>query len=126
MIGICLRSAEKERAFRRSGTFRIHTLSSTIRNSASATESLSGSSDACIDIGASCKTRQGRMPRASGDRPVLNRRVTPVAPPFLHQQDPVLAPSLAHISGGAEEAGMKGWRERAADVFAEQGSIAAK
>ena len=30
------------------------------------------------------------------------------------------------VSGGAEEAGMKGWRERAADVFAEQGSIAAK
>ena len=70
---------------------------------------------------------QGRMPRASGDRPVLNRRVTPVAlPHLLLQWNPVWAPSLAHISCGAEEAGMKGWRERVADVFTEKDSIAAK
>ena len=30
------------------------------------------------------------------------------------------------VSGGAEDAGMKGWRERAADVFADQGASAAK
>ena len=30
------------------------------------------------------------------------------------------------VSGGAEEAGMKGWRGRAADVFTDQGEIAAK
>ena len=30
------------------------------------------------------------------------------------------------VSGGAEEAGMKGWRERAADIFAEHREIAAK
>ena len=29
------------------------------------------------------------------------------------------------VSGGAEEAGMKGWRGRAADVFTEPGEIAA-
>ena len=70
---------------------------------------------------------QGRMPRASGDRPVLNRRVTPVAPPLLiHQRN--LAPNLTtrSYSCGAEEAGMKGWRGRAADVFTDQGEIAAK
>ena len=32
----------------------------------------------------------------------------------------------AEGSGGAEESGMKGWRERAADVFTEKDSIAAK
>ena len=70
---------------------------------------------------------QGRMPRASGDRPVLNCRVTPVAPRLLiHQRNPVRASSLAHISGGAEEAGMKGWRGRAADIFAKHGEIAEK
>ena len=30
------------------------------------------------------------------------------------------------VSGGAEEAGMKGWRGRAADVFTDQGEIEAK
>ena len=30
------------------------------------------------------------------------------------------------VSGGAEEAGMKGWRERAADVFTEKDSVVAK
>ena len=30
------------------------------------------------------------------------------------------------LLGGAEEAGMKGWRERAADIFAKHGEIAAK
>ena len=30
------------------------------------------------------------------------------------------------VSGGAEEAGMKGWRGRAADVFADHGASAAK
>jgi hypothetical protein len=30
------------------------------------------------------------------------------------------------ILGGAEEAGMKGWRERVADIFTKQGEIAAK
>ena len=30
------------------------------------------------------------------------------------------------VSGGAEEAGMKGWRERAADIFAKQREMAAK
>ena len=29
-------------------------------------------------------------------------------------------------SGGAEEAGMKGWREGAADIFTKHGEIAAK
>ena len=33
---------------------------------------------------------------------------------------------LAAGVAGAEEAGMKGWRERAADVFADHGAIAAK
>ena len=56
---------------------------------------------------------QGRVTRASGDCPVRNRRVTPVAPPLLiHQRNPVRASSLAHILAGAEEAGMKGWRGR--------------
>ena len=30
------------------------------------------------------------------------------------------------VSGGAEEAGMKGWRGHAADVFTDQGEIEAK
>ena len=30
------------------------------------------------------------------------------------------------VSGGAEEAGMKGWREYAADIFTKHGKIAAK
>jgi hypothetical protein len=30
------------------------------------------------------------------------------------------------VSGGAEEAGMKGWRGHAADIFAKHGEIAAK
>ena len=34
--------------------------------------------------------------------------------------------SLRLDFGRAEEAGMKGWRERAADVFADHGAIAAK
>ena len=60
---------------------------------------------------------QGRVTRASGDRPVRNRRVTPVAPPLLiHQRN--LAPNLTtrSYSCGAEEAGMKGWRGRAVDM----------
>ena len=51
---------------------------------------------------------QGRVTRASGDCPVRNRRVTPVAlPHLLLQWNPVWVPSLAHIPCGAEEAGMK-------------------
>ena len=70
---------------------------------------------------------QGRVTSASGDCPVRNRRVTPIAPSLLfHQWNPVWAPPLAHLPCGAEEAGMKGWRERAADIFAKQGSIAVK
>ena len=34
--------------------------------------------------------------------------------------------SLRQVSGGAKEAGIKGWRERAADVFTDQGEIEAK
>ena len=30
------------------------------------------------------------------------------------------------VSGGAKEAGMKGWRERATDIFTKHGKIAAK
>ena len=30
------------------------------------------------------------------------------------------------VSRGAEEAGMKGWRERAADIFTKHGKIAEK
>ena len=33
---------------------------------------------------------------------------------------------LRMFSCGAEEAGMKGWRERAADIFAKHGEIAAE
>ena len=48
---------------------------------------------------------------------LLNRRVTLVAPPLLlHQRNPVRVPPLAHIRAGAEEAGMKGWRECAAGM----------
>ena len=34
--------------------------------------------------------------------------------------------SLRLVSGGAEEAGMKGWRERAADMLQKRGGDAAK
>ena len=49
---------------------------------------------------------QGRVTRASGDRPVRNRRDTPVAPPLLiHQRNPVRASSLAHILAGRKRRG---------------------
>ena len=67
---------------------------------------------------------QGRVTRASGDCPVRNRRVTPVAPPLLiHQRN--LAPNLTtrSYSCGAEEAGMKGLRGRAADMSQKRGVI---
>ena len=56
---------------------------------------------------------QGRVTRASGDRPVRNRRVTPVAPPLpTPPTESGSSPSTRSYSGGAEAAGMKGWRGR--------------
>ena len=47
--------------------------------------------------------------------------------PFHMQLTTMLKDDIARsYSGGAEEAGMKGWRERAADIFIKHGGIAAK
>ena len=62
---------------------------------------------------------QGRVTRASGDRPVRNRRITAGYSTTL---DPPTesGPNLTtrSYSCGAEEAGMKGWRGRAAGKLA--------
>ena len=70
---------------------------------------------------------QGRVTRASGDRPVRNRRITAGYSTTL---DPPTesGPNLTtrSYSCGAEEAEMKDWRERVADIFTKHGKIAAK